>query len=109
MVDPYGWRSVTAEQLLKIHTRLKEFERLTWGEILTPRQGRPIHHRHPVNQIADEAREQLRRKKLDDTEDLVSLRLEGRARIWGVLQGSVLLILWWDPDHLVYPMNIADN
>ncbi len=38
-----------------------------------------------------------------ETDALVSLRLGAKKRIWGVLEGSVLYVLWWDPHHEVYP------
>jgi hypothetical protein len=40
---------------------------------------------------------------LDEFEDLVSLRLSARERVWGILAEGVLELLWWDPDHKVCP------
>jgi len=79
-----------------------------WREILAPGDKR-LHHYMPVSDICSEAQRQLEDKKLGDTDSLVSLRIKQRERVWGILQGSALLLLWWDPEHLVYPMNIKDN
>ncbi len=63
----------------------------------------------PVAEICAPARAQLEEKRLADTDELVSIRIGKTERIWGILQQGVLLVLWWDPQHLVYPMNPADN
>jgi len=67
------------------------------------------HHHMPVEEICRAAQAQLEEKKLADTESLVSLRIGKSERVWGILQQSSLLLLWWDPQHLVYEMNIANN
>ena len=36
--------------------------------------------------------------------ELVSLRLSGKQRIYGIQDRGVLLLLWWDPDHKIYPV-----
>jgi len=108
-VDPFGWHSMNAADVAKVYGRLSTLERQTWREILQPSTGRRKHHYMPVDQICKSAREQLEEKRLDDTDALVSLRIGQTERVWGILQGGVLLVLWWDPDHLIYPMNITDN
>jgi hypothetical protein len=109
MVDPFGWHRMTAPEIAKIHSRLGTLERSTWREILQPSTGRRRHHYMPVDEICNAARQQLEDKKLADTDSLVSLRIGQSERVWGILQGASLLLLWWDPDHLIYEMNIANN
>jgi hypothetical protein len=108
-VDPFGWHGMTPEQIANVHARLSTLERLTWREILNPSMGRMKHHYMPVGDICLAAREQLDEKRLSDTEALVSLRISKKERVWGILQGSTLLLLWWDPEHLIYEMNVTDN
>jgi len=36
-------------------------------------------------------------------EDVVSLRLSARERVYGYLENGVLIVLWWDPDHQICP------
>jgi len=38
-----------------------------------------------------------------NTDALVSLRLSGKERVWGILQENALLLLWWDPGHEICP------
>jgi hypothetical protein len=109
MVDPYGWHAVSREEIGQIHARLATLERSTWREILTPSMGRSKHHYMPVDEICEPARRQLEEKRLDDTDSLVSLRIGKKERVWGILQQGSLLLLWWDPNHLIYEMNITNN
>jgi hypothetical protein len=107
MVDPFGWHEVDAERLKAIRAQLAGIEGNTWKDLLV-RDGK---HNHfiPVTKICPDAQEHLRAMHLDDTDSLVSLRVGHKERIWGILELNVLKILWWDPEHLIYPMNVADN
>jgi hypothetical protein len=109
MVEPFGWHSMSGAEIAKIHARLATLERSTWREILLPSMGRKKHHYMPVNEICAEAQDQLEEKKLADTDSLVSLRIGKTERVWGILQAGSLLLLWWDPLHLIYEMNVPDN
>jgi hypothetical protein len=40
----------------------------------------------------------------DDVEAVLSLRISARERVWGILDGPALQVLWWDPEHQVYPV-----
>lgn len=37
----------------------------------------------------------------DDLDQLFSLRLTVRKRVWGIKEGNIFWILWWDPEHEV--------
>ncbi|RKZ46349.1 MAG: hypothetical protein DRR00_24365, partial [Candidatus Parabeggiatoa sp. nov. 3] len=39
----------------------------------------------------------------DDIDELFSLRLSGKERLWGILDNHILKILWWDANHDVWP------
>ena len=72
-----------------------------WKDIL--RRG---NHEVPVANIITNAQKRLAGLNLDDTETLVSLRLTGRQRIWGIRVANILRVLWWDPEHQVYPSEL---
>lgn len=96
---PWGWKDIKYgfffDELLP---KIQNFEKMTWAEIL----GR---NNHEVNvwQIGKNAQKRLRELKLDDVERLVSLRLTGPQRVWGIKFKNIFKILWWDPKHKVYP------
>lgn len=83
---------------------LSDLETMTWAQILGPN-----HHEIPVDRLNKEARDRLVELKRDDVDAVVSLRVIGRQRVVGVLQGPVCEILWWDPNHEVAPYKGADN
>lgn len=101
LVDPFGWHEIDKNKLIEIHSKLCELEVLTWNEILVERK----HYNHTIykNQICSEAQKQLEEIYQEDIEELVSLRLSGPERVWGIRDRSILRLLWWDPNHLVYP------
>lgn len=41
---------------------------------------------------------------MDDVDDLYQLHVTGPKRVWGIRFGPYLKLLWWDPDHQVYPV-----
>lgn len=62
----------------------------------------------PVAELCKEARERLE-EIASDVDELMSLRIDKTARVFGIMDGPVCLIVFWNPEHQVYPMNIADN
>lgn len=101
MVEPYGWHTLDANMLLYIKDKLISFESMTWAEILV--QGKKFHHTVAITNLSSEAKSRLREINQDDVDELVSLRLSGKERVWGILDQGVLTLLWWDPEHQVCP------
>ena len=98
MCDPFGWHKVDVTLLLEIHSKLKCFETMTFSDIL----GRN-HHTVPIERLCKEAQNRLTVLGLDDVEELLSLRLTGISRVWGIMEHNIVVLLWWDPEHLVCP------
>ena len=98
---PFGWREIGGNKLLEIRKKLAHFEKMKWVEILV--QSKHQNHSVSVDQICKDAQDRLRNIKQDDIDDLVSLRLSGKGRVWGIFEQGTLNLLWWDPDHLVCP------
>jgi hypothetical protein len=94
----WSWANITQEILIQeILPKLKNFESMYWREILNRKN-----HEIPISAISKEAQKRLAELKHFDIENVVSLRLTGPIRIWGIRSGSTLRLLWWDPDHTVY-------
>ena len=101
--DAFGaWHYLSPEKLHEIREKLSNFESMTWHQILV--EGKKQNHTVEVSQLSPAARTRLPQMKLNDIDRLVSLRLMGKERIYGIRQGSALLLLWWDPDHAIYPV-----
>jgi len=87
--------------LLNVREKLVGFESMTWNEILHGRNTR--NHEVDVADFEKAACDDLVAAEMDDVDSMVSLRLSGRERIWGILDRGVLSIVWWDPEHRVCP------
>lgn len=104
MIDQFGnwgWDNVNKEIFWNcIFKKIKSFESMTWSEI---KKNKKNNHSVKVSNFFPEAQKRLCEIELDDVEELFSLRLGSKKRIWGIRNGRVLKILWWDPNHTVCP------
>lgn len=98
---PFGCHVIDAETATKIRRFLVNFESMTWADIR--RSGN--NHSMPVERLPSPSRRRLEERGLDDIDVLYSLRLTGKERLWGIRDRHIFRILWWDPDHLVYPVD----
>lgn len=91
--------------ITKIYPKLKHYEESCWEEIEKEQYGRgkTKHHSVDVSKIVSEAKKRLIELKLDDIDQLFSIRLEGKIRIWGIRHYSFLRILWIDLKHEICP------
>jgi len=71
---------------------------MTWKEIIS-NQNHPI----DVAKLCKGAQKRLEARQIDAS-ILVSLRCTAKERIWGIRVENVLSLLWWDPNHAVYPV-----
>jgi hypothetical protein len=101
---PWCWKKMDVEALHRVHERLSAFERMTFREI----EGRQ-NHRIPVERLGKEARDRLIEIGIDEYDEVLSLRVTKAERVWGLKAPNGIYLLWWDPAHSVYPMNVADN
>ncbi len=79
---------------------------MTWGEVTSGSGGRTAgtnSHAVPVQNLARKARKRLVEIKQDDLDELFSLRIGGRKRVFGIRDDPTFHILWYDPHHEVYP------
>ncbi len=96
----WGWNKLNKDVFWNdIFEKIKSFESMTWSEI---KKNKKNNHSVKVSKICPEAQNRLGEIELDDVEELFSLRLGSKKRIWGIRNGRVLKILWWDPNHTVY-------
>lgn len=89
-----------------LYPKLKEFEKLTWEEIEKQTYGKDGKSKnHPIGKgkIIKEAQERLKVLNQDDVDELYSLRLEGKIRIFGIREFNCLKILWIDTNHEICP------
>lgn len=99
MCDPFGWHEISKEKLTEIRVKLAGFEASTWNEILIG--AKKQNHFIAVTDLEPEAQRRLRDLHMDDIDEVLSLRLSGEERVFGVKHDVAISLLWWDPTHKV--------
>jgi hypothetical protein len=87
-----------------IEPKLRHFEQLRWSEIesFSSDAGHRMHHNMDTDSICEEA--QYRLIELDRYSDVIfRFRLGNRRRLWGFRIVAKFEILWFDPEHRIYP------
>lgn len=87
---------------------LLDRERMTWAQIANQTGGRRSgtnSHHIPISTISREAQELLKRNSLEDMDEIYSLRVQAKKRLFGIIQEYVFYILWYDRNHEICPLN----
>lgn len=90
-----------------LYPLLKAREDSTWQSIENAthgKKGKSNSHHVAIGNLCSEAQKRLKEMKLDDIDEIYSLRLEGKLRIYGIRKYNYLKILWIDPYHEIYPV-----
>ena len=99
VVDPFGWHNLNANELQFVREKLKEFESMTWSQILVV--AKKQNHSVSIDDLIKEAQKRLTEINLDDLDQLYSLHLSGKKRVWGyIVDQGVMNLLCWDPEHV---------
>lgn len=97
--DHDRWSVNMTEELLD---KLSNFESMTWAQILV--NAKKQNHSIKIQKLSKEAQDRLCDIKLDDYDELCSLRLTGKHRIFGILDDDgVFSIIWDDCEHEICP------
>ncbi|MGV9006815.1 MAG: hypothetical protein ACOH1H_08780 [Brevundimonas sp.] len=97
---PFSWAAlVPGDKHRAVLQRLAAFEAMTWEQIIATKS-----HQIPLASLGREAKERLKAIERDDEDELMSFRIAGAERVWCFKDGSLMRVLWWDPEHKVYPL-----
>lgn len=91
------------EDLIKL---LISYEGMTWKEIMQSSGGRKNgtnSHFISMNDICSKAQKRAHELYLD-IDEIFSLRLGSRKRLFGSIQDGVFSIIWYDPNHEICPI-----
>ena len=95
----WGFSNLSVEHVKLISDKCKGFEGMTVGQLMALPSSKQIEW----NKMCRDAQKRAETIQLDHFDGLVELRLGGRERLWGILEGHCFYIVWWDPDHEVCP------
>jgi hypothetical protein len=103
----WGWDKLSHQQFFSVvHEQLAQFETMTWAEIFQAvgdKDSGNKHHNVSVENCCKDAQKRLEELKADDLDEIFSLRLSNKYRLWGVKDGRVLRFIWDDQNHTVCP------
>lgn len=92
---------------------LQSISGCTWNEIYsqitsTRYDTHRKHHSQDFDTVCPDAQRRIAAMRLDERfNELFRFRLGGRKRLWGCISDQVFHVVWWDPDHRVYPTEPA--
>lgn len=104
----YGkWGFVHTDDLFgKVISKLKDYEGMTWSQILSASGGRSHgtnNHYEDVSELIPEAQRRWKAIHLEEYDRVFSLRLAGVERLYGILEDGIFRIVWFDQTHEIYP------
>lgn len=95
---PWGWDGFDPSLLQELFQKVFESQKLSWQDLV--KNGS---HLVDIEQLCPEAQKRLYQIQKEDLDQLFSLRITARKRVWAIKEGKILWLLWWDPNHEVYP------
>ena len=96
----WGWGDVTIRTAMsEIVPKLHDYETMTWSQVDGPSGSHFVER----DKLCPDAQALLDDLGLRDVEELFSLRITGRRRLWGIRDHATFRVLWWDPEHEVCP------
>jgi len=96
-LDADGWRGLLGQ--------LTQFETMTIAELFH-RGDYPGKGYEPAALPDPRAARRLEAMRLSDQTRIWALRTQGRPRLWGFLVDNVFHVVWWDPEHEVWPSQL---
>jgi hypothetical protein len=92
----WGWDKLSHQDFCTlVHDSLANFETMTWGEIFKAvgdKKSGNKHHNVAVQGCSKEAQKRLQELNADDLDEIFSLRLTNKHRLWGVKDGPSIAI-----------------
>jgi hypothetical protein len=102
LIEPYGWHVLDATSVAEMKQKLGSLERNTWRDVFV----RDARNNHSIR--TDQLKCPIARKwmaeYMPDQPLLWTIRVSGKERIWGIISEGAYQIVFWDPDHLIWPI-----
>ena len=98
MGGPFSFSNITIDDWLLILNKMKQWETMTWNSIAGHRD-----HSIRVDTLSPEALKRLAQINLDDIDEVFSLHIDGKKRLFGIRDRNIFRVLWWDKGHQVCP------
>ena|ERR1700719_4109357 len=100
--EKWGWEQLKAPAWRQILAKLIAFEGLTWAMLKEQAGGRrhgTNHHSIKIAELTKTARDRITQLHLDQYDKIFSLRFSNTIRMYGIRDGRVMRLLWYDQHH----------
>lgn len=99
---PWGFSAVSGEDLCDLLRKLRDFERMTVRELF--HQSGALGKSYDMEELpSKQAKDRLEELRLADQTRISRLRMNGPGRLYGFLDGNIFHVVFWDPDHAIWP------
>lgn len=99
---PWGFEALRGQDWQEILRTIENWQTMTWSELLSATGGvrsGTNNHEIDASSISNRARQRLDELQREDIDTLMSLRVRGRVRIYGIRKESTCSLIWFDPWH----------
>jgi hypothetical protein len=105
---PWGFGHLESDAICELLAQLVKFESMTVNEAFHAGDypGKCYDLDALPNQLA---RERLDVLNLADQTKIWRLRISGTGRLYGFLTGNVFHVVFWDPDHEIWPSQLRNT
>ena len=91
LAGEWSWRKLDGAHAEELHRELVAVEGKTLFSLLREERVKDI----PVEHMKPKAKERLNSTGFEEAEVLYEIRLPHKWHVWGLVEGSVFLLLWW--------------
>jgi hypothetical protein len=102
---PWSFAALDDDAWIALLGQLAQFETMTINELFH-RGGYPGKAYDPAELPDPRAARRLEAMRLTDMTKIWALRTQGKPRLWGFLVENVFHVIWWDPEHEVWPSQL---
>ncbi|MGH8828324.1 MAG: hypothetical protein ACRDVZ_12180 [Jiangellaceae bacterium] len=81
--------------------RMRAFETMTASEVFHGRD--PVGKHYDMSHCPNQAPTARLAEEYDGRDDVCRLQINGKRRLYGFLTGNDFSIVWWDPEHEIWP------
>ncbi len=98
---PWCFSKIDPDHLKQLLPKLAEYESMNVGEAFSGRPGKDyfFSRSKPPRHLVD----RLEEIEADDLDGISRLQITGRQRLYGIRNRNEFSILWWDPEHQIWP------
>ena len=106
----FGWHLLDEAWARRVLDFLREVSSSTWMEVRAQLGSgkyakHRLHHDQEASRLTERAQQRLVQFYSHMGGEMFRFRITDLARLWGFVVDGTFYIIWWDPDHKVYPLD----